>query len=119
MANLLGASLFLYLANFVYRRNRRRSEISSLYQPLSSSTYRDAQGRTHTFGGATDAQLQPAGQGRGVGMPARHGSNPWDEGDDSDAGSPRLESGFGALGLGRGQELFGIGDEDEAERGGR
>lgn len=30
-------------------RARRRSEIRELYQPLQSSSYRDAQGRVHLF----------------------------------------------------------------------
>ncbi|EIW69825.1 hypothetical protein TREMEDRAFT_17930, partial [Tremella mesenterica DSM 1558] len=48
-ANLLGSTLFLYLAHILHRRSRRRSERQALYQPLDSSTYRDAQGREHTF----------------------------------------------------------------------
>jgi len=57
-ANLLGSTLFLYLAILLRKRARRRAEISELYQPLSAhegASYRDAQGRTHAFGSAAAA----------------------------------------------------------------
>jgi hypothetical protein len=37
-ANLLGSSLSLYLAHTLKQKNRRRYEISRLYQPISSSS---------------------------------------------------------------------------------
>lgn len=49
VANLSGATIFLYLAHLLHTRARRRSEIADLYQPLPSHSYRDAQGRTHAF----------------------------------------------------------------------
>lgn len=48
-ANLLGATLFTYIAHLMSVRARRRSEIRELYQPLQASSYRDAQGRVHLF----------------------------------------------------------------------
>ena len=67
-ANLTGSTLFLYLAHLLSSRQQRRSELSSVYQPLDSSTYRDARGREHAFDDA-----QPPRRGRA-------GSNAWDEG---------------------------------------
>lgn len=49
LANLLGATLFTYIAHLMSVRARRRSEIRELYQPLQASSYRDAQGRVHLF----------------------------------------------------------------------
>ncbi|BEI85560.1 hypothetical protein CcaverHIS002_0509610 [Cutaneotrichosporon cavernicola] len=55
VANLLGTTVFLYLAHLLHSRARRRSEIADLYQPLPSHSYRDAQGRTHAFAPAAAA----------------------------------------------------------------
>ncbi|OCF43657.1 hypothetical protein I317_02549 [Kwoniella heveanensis CBS 569] len=58
VANLLGSTLFLYLAHLAHKRHLRKLELSSLYQPLSvqsSQTYRDAQGRSHRFNTNADA----------------------------------------------------------------
>lgn len=94
-ANLTGSTLFLYLAHLLSSRQRRRNELSSVYQPLDSSTYRDARGREHAFG---DAQ-PPREAHRG-----RAGSNAWDEG--SEAGDERRE----------GVSAFQIGDDEEGDR---
>jgi hypothetical protein len=66
-----------------------------VYQPLDSSTYRDARGREHAFG---DSQA-PTAPFRG-----RAGSNAWDE--DSEAGDERRE----------GVSAFQIGDDEEGGR---
>ncbi|KAI9633620.1 uncharacterized protein MKK02DRAFT_38278 [Dioszegia hungarica] len=93
LSNLLGSTLFLYLAHLLHQRHRRKSEISSLYQPLSSASYRDAQGREHLFSpsGSSPAQAQKS-------RPGRQGSNVWDD-EDSD--------GEGRAGA------FEIGDEED------
>lgn len=101
-ANLLGSTLFLYLAHLLAKRHRRRTELSTLYQPLSdSSIYRDARGREHAFESG-DAQ-PPRETGIGI-QRARAGSNTnvWDEA--SDAGDD-----------GRRGELFEIGGDDDEE----
>jgi hypothetical protein len=93
LSNLLGSTLFLYLAHLLHQRHRRKSEISSLYQPLSSASYRDAQGREHLFSpsGSSPAQAQKS-------RPGRQSSNVWDD-EDSD-----VEGRAGA---------FEIGDEED------
>ena len=73
-ANLTGSTLFLYFAHLLSSRQQLRSELSSVYQPLDSSTYRDARGREHAF---DDAQ-PPRETYRG-----RAGSNAWDEGSET------------------------------------
>jgi hypothetical protein len=93
-ANLLGSTLFLYLAHLLSNRQRRRNELSSVYQPLAdSTTYRDSRGREHAF----NHDAQPPRETR-----PRAGSNAWDEG--SEAGDERR----GAFQLGD--------DEDEGDR---
>lgn len=85
-ANLLGSSLFLYLAHLLWQRNRKRQEISSLYQPLSaqgSATYRDAQGRQHNFDVAASEGDAAAHGGRRQGPyrdrdTDRYGDSNWD-----------------------------------------
>ena len=103
LANLLGASLFIYLAHLLHLRSRKRQELSSLYQPLSShhsSTYRDAQGRQHAFDGARPSsnEGERAQYGRD-----RSSSNVWEEESEGRASEeePRNES------------VFDIGDEDD------
>ena len=91
-ANLTGSTLFLYLAHLLSSRQQRRSELSSVYQPLDSSTYRDARGREHAF---DDAQ-PPRETHRG-----RAGSNAWDEGSEM-GDEPR--------------STFQIGEDEEGDR---
>jgi len=77
-ANLSGSTLFLYLAHLLDTRQRRRNELSSVYQPLSdASTYRDARGREHAFG---DSQPPRENAPHRI----RAGSNAWDEGSEAD-----------------------------------
>lgn len=102
-ANLLGSALFLYLAHLLALRQRRRTEISSVYQPLSdSSTYRDAQGREHAFG---YGEQPPREAGGTPGQRTRAGSNAWDEG--SEAGDDRIQS----------ASAFEIGGDDDEDEG--
>lgn len=102
-ANLLGSTVFLYLAHLLSQRQRRRNELSALYQPLSdSSTYRDARGREHAFGG----DYQPPREVVVGTHRARAGSNVWDEASDADPAE-----------TGRPSEVFEIGgEEDEDDR---
>ncbi|WVQ85883.1 hypothetical protein IAT38_008051 [Cryptococcus sp. DSM 104549] len=117
LANLLGSTLFLYLAHLAYSRHLKRQELSSLYQPLSaqsSATYRDAQGREHAFssagggsGGEAGTPLTGGAAG-GSGGRERGGSGVWDE--ESDEGGRGSEE--TARGGGR-SAVFGIGDEED------
>ena len=111
-ANLLGSTLFLYLAHLLSQRQRRRRELSTLYQPLSghhSSTYRDARGREHAYefgNGESQPPRETRLQNQTQNQRPRAGStNVWDEA--SDAGDE-----------GRHSELFEIGDEDDGEDAG-
>jgi len=120
VANLCGSLIFLYLAHLLHARSRKRQELSSLYQPLSltgQSTYRDAQGREHTFdpsgpSSRRGAEREAAGPdtGRNGGpygnASQKQGSNVWDE--ESGRGStesPPIPSG----------PVFGLGDDDEED----
>lgn len=103
LANLLGASLFIYLAHLLHLRSRKRQELSSLYQPLSShhtSTYRDAQGRQHAFDGAG---LSDENDERGPYRHTRQGSNVWEADSEARTSEERM----------RGEAVFDIGDEDD------
>ncbi|KAK8850407.1 hypothetical protein IAR55_004325 [Kwoniella newhampshirensis] len=126
VANLLGSTLFLYLAHLAHTRLRKRQELSTLYQPLSaqsSSTYRDAQGRQHAFSataqeydepsnghgsGAIDAENRESGRGR-------EGSGVWDDESDLGRGSDDTarggNSGSGGYG-GVSVPVFSIEDDD-------
>ncbi|WWC98737.1 hypothetical protein V866_005630 [Kwoniella sp. B9012] len=111
IANLLGSTLFLYLAHLAYQRNQRKLELSSLYQPLTeqnSSTYRDAQGRRHQFNvpSATDAdEDQPPREVYSGGVNRqRQGSNVWDDESDLDRSSQDTARGGG---------MFQLGEEDD------
>lgn len=80
MANLFGASVFTYIAHLLAKRARKRAEIGELYQPLSlhqGQVYRDAQGRTHQFGGAA------AGAGAGAAAAAAAAEYDLDENEDN------------------------------------
>ena len=111
-------------------------EITSLYQPLSSHVYRDAQGRTHTFDSSSPYASSPATRGPGPYRHQRQGSNIWDEasefGDNSLDDVSRELDGDGVSGgtgagnaigagqerdveLGAGTKVFDIGEEDEEE----
>jgi hypothetical protein len=116
-ANLLGCTVFLYLAHMLHQRHQRRTEISTLYEPLSSSTYRDAQGREHAFGD-TSSPTRGDGAGgagggganrslRGYSARGRQGSNVWDDAD-SDAGRPSGEDTYSGR---TGGAVFGIGED--------
>jgi hypothetical protein len=101
-ANLLGSTLFLYLAHLLSLRQRRRTELSTLYEPLSdSSTYRDSRGRQHAFGHGDSQPPREAVTGT---HRARAGSNVWDEASDADPTE-----------MGRRSEVFEIGGEDDDE----
>ncbi|GFZ48239.1 hypothetical protein JCM24511_05987 [Saitozyma sp. JCM 24511] len=118
-ANLLGCTVFLYLAHMLHQRHRRRTEISTLYEPLSSSTYRDAQGREHAFGDTSSPTRGEGGVGAGAGAGGanrslrgysargRQGSNVWDDAD-SDAGRPSGEDTYSGR---TGGAVFGIGED--------
>ncbi|ORX41171.1 hypothetical protein BD324DRAFT_678553 [Kockovaella imperatae] len=116
LANLLGSSLFLYLAHLLHARSRKRMEISTLYQPLSSHVYRDAQGRQHTFDAsptshspAQPSSVRPPSPQQGPYRHQRQGSNVWDEG--SEAGRSSVED--LSRDTTRGTKVFDIGDEEE------
>ncbi|WVW81008.1 hypothetical protein I302_102999 [Kwoniella bestiolae CBS 10118] len=112
VANLLGSTLFLYLAHLTHQRNQRKLELSSLYEPLTeqgSSTYRDAQGRRHQFNASSlDEEQPPRVDGAvygGAGNRARQGSNVWDDESDQDRSSQDTARGGGGV--------FELGDEDD------
>lgn len=114
LANLLGASLFIYLAHLLHLRLRKRQELSSLYQPLSAQnahTYRDAQGRQHAFdvgsptaagGNGREAEGPRNGQFRHV----RQGSNVWEESSEARTSVDERD---------RGETMFELGDDEEEE----
>lgn len=96
-ANLLGATLFTYIAHLMSVRARRRSEIRELYQPLQASSYRDAQGRVHLFDRDVEAgELSDEERGGGV----------WD--DTVSEHELRLS----------GDAAFALGDDDDEPRAG-
>ncbi|WVQ70524.1 hypothetical protein IAR50_000043 [Cryptococcus sp. DSM 104548] len=114
LSNLLGSSLFLYLAHLAHLRHLKKQEILSLYQPLSAGgagRYRDAQGREHRFEGAASSPVQDTAR------PGGRGSQGviWDE--ESETGSRASEEGEGDRGAGYGRAglpVFKIDDEDDA-----
>lgn len=126
-ANLLGSALFTYIAHLMSVRARRRSEIRELYQPLQSSSYRDAQGRVHLFdrdveAGYASDEAEPAAGG-GVwddtlserfsiddrGAQASFALGGEDDDDDDDA-EGEGENGERAQGAGR-EETDGVGSD--------
>ncbi|WVR08467.1 hypothetical protein IAU60_005522 [Kwoniella sp. DSM 27419] len=129
-ANLLGSTVFLYLAHLADKRHQRRLELSSLYQPLSehsSSTYRDAQGRSHAFQREPghqpprldDASAPAPGQGATVGPGTVYGrrergnSEVWESDSDLDRSSQDTARGHGTTPAGT--QLFALGDDDEED----
>ncbi|KAK4688274.1 hypothetical protein P7C73_g1832, partial [Tremellales sp. Uapishka_1] len=108
-ANLLGSLTFLYLAHLLYQRSRRRSELSTLYQPISvqsSATYRDAQGRQHPFNSSNPLPTIPEGTPTNTN---RKGSDVWDEYDESGDESGRPADGGESEGS---REVFSLGEEE-------
>ncbi|GMK54487.1 hypothetical protein CspeluHIS016_0110730 [Cutaneotrichosporon spelunceum] len=93
VANLLGATVFLYIAHLLHTRARRRSEIADLYQPLPSHSYRDAQGRTHAFAPAPGGDVAAVELVEAEGHDTRDARNDvWD--DEIDDLEPRGNSVF-------------------------
>ena len=121
MANLLGCTAFLYAAHLLHIRSRKRLEISSLYQPLSTHTYRDAQGRQHSFepsSPSTPSQhtRQTTGRTHGPYRHQRQGSSVWDE--ESEAGGQEsVEDVSRELSKADvpDRTVFDIGEEDEEQ----
>ena len=116
-ANLLGSSLFLYLAVLLNRRIRRRQEIALLYQPLGAASSGDPiQRGAYAYEYDEYSEDQPATYGDRGGH-----SNVWDVEDDEDEVDARARPGAGqrrSTEAGRGAQLFSIGDQDEElERG--
>ena len=126
VANLLGASLFLYLAVLLNRRIRRRQEIALLYQPLGADSS-DAHAHAQSRGGAAGAWSYgdyeyDAGADETTDGRYRRGESVWDVEDDEDehAADSRGATGPAAgqrksAEQGRGNELFAIGDEDDGQ----
>jgi hypothetical protein len=110
LANLLGSSLFLYLAVLLNRRIRRRQEIALLYQPLGPSSRPGAGARgayAHEYG---EYDIDESDERH-----AAHG-NVWDVEDDMNDVDVRVQPSAGPgrnTDLRRGEELFTIGDEGE------
>nr|XP_018259898.1 uncharacterized protein I303_07970 [Kwoniella dejecticola CBS 10117]OBR82056.1 hypothetical protein I303_07970 [Kwoniella dejecticola CBS 10117] len=138
IANLLGSTLFLYLAHLLHQRNIRKMELSSLYQPLNAQTassYRDAQGRRHQFNNNVDVGVDV--DGNSSDQPPREnvysstnsnrpreGSGVWDEESDFGRSSQDTARGYndcdndngGSRQVGEpsmGSNVFDLGDEDE------
>lgn len=84
-------------------RARRRSEIRELYQPLQSSSYRDAQGRVHLFDRDVEAGEMSDEEAAAGGVGGRGGV--WD--DTVSENELRLSGDTAA---------FALGDDDEDER---
>ncbi|ODN82729.1 hypothetical protein L202_01013 [Cryptococcus amylolentus CBS 6039] len=121
LSNLLGSSLFLYLAHLAHLRHLKKQEILSLYQPLSAGgvgRYRDAQGREHRFEGAA-SPVQETSSAAGVGGGRGSQGVIWDEESEtgsraSDDGNRGGEGGTGTGYGGAGLPVFRIDDEDDA-----
>ncbi|EAL22949.1 hypothetical protein CNBA7170 [Cryptococcus deneoformans B-3501A] len=136
LANLIGSSVFLYLAHLAHKRHLRKQEISSLYEPLSAGgvgRYRDAQGREHAFdvpsssgggsgsgGGRTPRGVSYANAGAGGDewRGQRGRGTIWDEESESESvgrGSVETERAGGQKWLAA--PVFKIDDEDEETEG--
>ncbi|OXB39403.1 hypothetical protein J007_00771 [Cryptococcus neoformans] len=136
LSNLVGSSVFLYLAHLAHNRHLRKQEISSLYEPLSAGgvgRYRDAQGREHAFdvpsssgggsgsgGGHTPRGVSYANAGAGGDewRGQRGTGTIWDEESESESvggGSVETERAGGQRWVA--VPVFKIDDEDEETQG--
>ena len=64
MANILGASLGLYISHALERRHRRRRELATLYTPLDLADAYPSDDEEDARGPATGQQMFSAGDGR-------------------------------------------------------